>query len=221
MIPEKLVEISEYLNTQKFEVEDSQRDGRINSILHEDKLTELLAEKYPIDVPEARAWYDFAITDDSIFYPVNIKSTEIKGDCNLQCKLGTYYALTGKIPEFSNECSWMDYFSNLKNDLPAKTAKIDEDYYFMVLDKTETRRTRFAKTRIYALKGLYNITDNGANGFQCNFLKNDEVSQPKLVERSYEEVQKFLLGHLAQCARLSSFQYVGFTTNFPGILKNV
>ena len=156
--------MSEYLNTLEIEVTDSQRDGRINSILHEDKLTELLAKKYPIDVPEARAWYDFSVTHNGIFYPVNIKSTTGKGNDNLSCKLGIYYALTGIKPTFANEIGWEKFFKRLEEDIK----KNNRDYYFMVLNKKLSEASGFAETEIHALKGLQSLVPNGNNlPFQC------------------------------------------------------
>ena len=201
MIPEKLDEISDYLNTQKFEVESSQRDGRINSILHEDKLTELLAEKYPIDVPEARAWYDFAITDDGIFYPVNIKSTTGKGNDNLSCKLGIYYALTGKNPTGQRLSGWRAYFDKLNADL----SENDVDYYFLVLNKGT------GKTFMAALKGLQSLVPNGNNlPFQCNWTENTQYKS-----RTFEEAKDFLLTNFAASIRGRTAIGDDFKDNFP------
>ena len=216
MIPNILREISDYANTQKIDLTKLGTHVRIDSATHEGKLIELLQKEYPnIKRSKKKAdWFDFSY-DDGIFYPVNIKSTTVTVNCNLSARLGTYYALTGKVPEFANNCSWDYYFRHLKKDVPANmgTAKVDVDHYFMVLDKETVEESGNASTRMYALKALDKIIDNGSNGFQCNFSKND-----KEVERSYKEAYDFLFGHLVECARLSSFQYLGFTANYPGIL---
>ena len=202
MIPKILCELSDYLNTLEIEVTDSQRDGRINSILHEDKLTELLAEKYPIDVPEARAWYDFSLTDDDIFYPVNIKSTTGKGNDNLSCKLGIYYALTGKNPTGQRLSGWRAYFDKLNADL----SENDVDYYFMVLNK----KTR--KTSMSALKGLTKLVPNGNNlPFQCNWTENTQYKS-----RTFEEAKDFLLSNFAASIRGRTAIGDDFNDNFPG-----
>ena len=207
MIPEILDGISDYLNTQKFEVEASQRDGRINSILHEDKLTELLEKEYPIDVPEARAWYDFSLSDDGIFYPVNIKSTTGKGNDNLSCKLGIYYALTGKNPTGQRLSGWRAYFDKLNADL----SENDVDYYFLVLNK----KTR--KTFMSALKGLQSLVPNGNNlPFQCNWTENTQYKS-----RTFEEAKDFLLTNFAASIRGRTAIGDDFKDNFPGILKNI
>ena len=206
MIPEKLDEISDYLNTQKFEVEASQRDGRINSILHEDKLTELLAEKYPIDVPEARAWYDFSVTHNGIFYPVNIKSTTGKGNDNLSCKLGIYYALTGKNPTGQRLSGWRAYFDKLNADL----SENDVDYYFLVLNKGT------GKTFMSALKGLYSLVPNGNNlPFQCNWLENRRKGYQS---RTFKEAEKFLLTKFGESIKGRIAIGDDFKANFPDYL---
>ena len=59
-----------------------------------------------------RAWYDFSIEGNGIFVPVNIKITGGKHPDNLSCKLGIFYALTGKRPEsagVSNGIGWEDF----------------------------------------------------------------------------------------------------------------
>ena len=221
MIPKILREISDYANTQKFKLTVAKTEQkRIGSAKDEEKLRKLLQKEFPnIKGPKKKAdWIDFSLDDDDIFYPVNIKSTIVTKDCNLSARLGTYYALTGKVPEFANNCSWDDYFRNLKNDVPAnmETAEINEDYYFMVLDKEMVEKSGNATTSMYALKALDKITDNGSNGFQCDFSKNG-----KEVERSYKEAYDFLFGHLTECARLSIEQYLAFTKHFPGILENI
>ena len=207
MIPERLVELSKYANTQKFEITERHKDGRQNSAEDEEKLTELLAKKYPIDVPEARAWYDFAITDDGIFYPVNIKSTTGKGNDNLSCKLGIYYALTGKNPTGQGLSGWRAYFDKLNADL----SENDVDYYFLVLNKGT------GKTFMAALKGLQSLVPNGNNlPFQCNWTENTQYKS-----RTFEEAKDFLLTNFAASIRGRTAIGDDFKDNFPGYLQNV
>ena len=204
MIPERLVELSKYANTQKFEITERHKDGRQNSAEDEEKLTELLAKKYPIDVPEARAWYDFAITDDGIFYPVNIKSTTGKGNDNLSCKLGIYYALTGKNPTGQGLSGWRAYFDKLNADL----SENDVDYYFLVLNKGT------GKTFMAALKGLQSLVPNGNNlPFQCNWTENTQYKS-----RTFEEAKDFLLTNFAASIRGRTAIGDDFKVNFPDYL---
>jgi len=202
VIPEKLVEISEYLNTQKFEVEDSQRDGRINSIGDEEKIIKLLKEKFPINKPKIREWYDFSLTHNEIFYPVNIKSTTGKGNDNLSCKLGIYYALTGKNPTGQGLSGWRAYFDKLNADL----SENDADYYFLVLNKGT------GKTFMAALKGLQSLVPNGNNlPFQCNWTENTQYKS-----RTFEEAKDFLLTNFAASIRGRTAIGDDFKDNFPG-----
>ena len=196
----------DYLNAQKWKITDSQRDGRINSISDEDKIIELLKKKYPIDVPPPRSWCDFSY-DDGIFYPVNIKSTTGKGNDNLSCKMGIYYALTGKNPiEEQVSSIWKSYFDKLNADL----SENDVDYYFLVLNKGT------GKTFMSALKGLRSLVPNGNNlPFQCNWLENT----PKdYKSRTFKEAKKFLLTNFAESIRGRIAIGDDFKANFPDYL---
>ena len=193
----------DYLNAQKWKITDSQRDGRINSISDEDKIIELLKKKYSIDVPPPRSWCDFSY-DDGIFYPVNIKSTTGKGNDNLSCKMGIYYALTGKNPTGQRLSGWRAYFDKLNADL----SENDVDYYFMVLNK----KTR--KTSMSALKGLTKLVPNGNNlPFQCNWTENTQYKS-----RTFEEAKDFLLSNFAASIRGRTAIGDDFKDNFPDYL---
>lgn len=70
---------------------------------------------------------DCSFEENNNFYPVNIKVSTTKTADNLNCKLEIYYALTGKIPPFSNGVIWEIYFKNLNvefvNSTTAKNGK--------------------------------------------------------------------------------------------------
>ena len=99
-------------------------DGRINASINEAEILNVIKKKFDIETPRSRAWYDFSITIDDNFYPVNIKTTDTTHADNLNCKLGIYYALTGLLPDFPNEINWHNYFEKLKKILEQMQIKI-------------------------------------------------------------------------------------------------
>lgn len=94
---------------------------------------------------------DFSFSENEIFIPVNIKVSTTKTPDNLNCKLGIYYTLTGRIPLFNNGISWEDYFKTLSENLRENTA----DYYFLIINKDNPNDV-FATS----LKGLESINPN-------------------------------------------------------------
>lgn len=92
------------------------RDGRINSAFNEDEIFNLLDSNFAINRPNMRDWVDFSFYENDVFYPVNIKVNTTKTTDNFNCKLGIYYALTGKISPLDNGVSWEIYFKTLKEN---------------------------------------------------------------------------------------------------------
>ena len=131
-------------------------------------------------MPRSRQWFDFSIEEDGEFYPVNIKVTDTTHADNLDCKLGIYYALTGKMPDFPNEISWSGYFEKLKTNL----GENQKDYYFLVVNKSNTK-----DIFINTLKSLSALRPNGNNlPFQCKWGAN---KKPR--ERTFDDAKKFIL----------------------------
>lgn len=110
VIPNIIDEISLYLKDTGIVLSSPLADGRINASINEDEIIKTIQRKYTIQVPKSRAWYDFAIENNNEFFPVNIKVTDTTHADNLNCKLGIYYSLTGLMPNFPNETSWLEFF---------------------------------------------------------------------------------------------------------------
>ena len=85
----------------------SNGDGRVDSSLLEDVVTNYIDNDENIinflvenglewKIPKRREWYDLCFTnkDRSIFIPVNIKISGMKGSDNVSSKKGLYYAIT-------------------------------------------------------------------------------------------------------------------------------
>ena len=135
-----------------------------------------------------RAWYDFSIEGDGIFIPVNIKITSGKCPDNLSCKLGIFYALTGKRPEragVSNGIGWEDFATALAKGLKEKGKDNGKDYYFLVVSKNDNKDVFFS-----SLKTLQTLTPNASTlPFQCKWEENR-----KRKERGEEEARAFVFG---------------------------
>src|SRR3990167_10011116 len=160
IMPKELKEIVAFLKSENIKLSAKNRDGRINSSFNETRILDILSTKFKIEIPRSRGWFDFAIQEEE-FYPVNIKITDTTHADNLNCKLGIYYSLTGKMPDFPNEVSWLDYFEKLKVNI----GENQKDYYFLVVNKSNTK-----DIFINTLKSLTTLQPNGNNlPFQCKW----------------------------------------------------
>ncbi|MCX2683449.1 restriction endonuclease [Campylobacter sp. MIT 21-1685] len=199
--PQKLYEIVEFLQQQNLTLSINSRDGRVNSAFNEDEIFNLLCRNFVINRQNMRDWFDFSFEENGDFYPVNIKITKLSTD-NLNCKLGIYYAFTGKIPHFDNEISWLKFFQAIR----ANAEQNSRDYYFLVINKNDTRDI-FATS----LKSLNVLTPNGNNlPFQANWAKNKI-----LQNRNFTEAKDFILGAMAKSFALRARIYNKFLEYFP------
>ncbi|HEC1562348.1 TPA: restriction endonuclease [Campylobacter upsaliensis] len=201
VLPNLLVKIVEFLKRQNPHLSQQSRDGRINSAFNEDEIFNLLDSSFAINRPSMRDWVDFSFEENNIFYPVNIKVSTTKTTDNLNCKLGIYYALTGKEPTFGNGINWKECLTILRRDLKEN----DRDYYFLIINKNNTKDI-FGTS----LKCLKSIVPNGDNlPFQANWNKNRQITQ-----RDFEEVKEFLLGTFEQSLKLRADAYLHFRKYF-------
>ncbi len=199
--PKKLKEIEKFLIKESFNLSSLYNDGRINSSLNEDEIIKLLIKNFEIDIPKSREWYDFSFNEKGIFYPVNIKVTDTTHSDNLNCKLGIYYCLTGKIPDFPNETSWSNFFSFLSKEIRSN----NRDYYFLIVNKKNNN-----DIFINSLKSLNILQPNGNNlPFQCLWDKNR-----KPENRSYEDAKKMILTFFGKSIKLRAKIYIDFKKYF-------
>lgn len=200
-IPKLLNDIVVFLRCNPFKLSQNSRDGRINSAFNEDEVFHLIESKFNINRPNMRDWVDFSFEENGNFIPVNIKVSTTKTADNLNCKLGIYYALTGKIPTFGNGISWEQYFKNLNEDLKEN----NQDYYFLIINK-ENINDVFATS----LKGLYKIVPNGNNlPFQARWEDNREV-----MERTFDKAKSFILSCFGESLKLRAEAYFHFAKYF-------
>lgn len=210
IIPEILCEICGFLSQEELRLTSATQDGRINSSINEDEILNCLdkcfkfSDGYELQRPNAREWYDFVIEKQETkeFYPINIKVTDTTHSDNLNCKLGIYYALTGKKPSFTNEISWLPYFEKLHDNFGASR---DKDYYFLVVNKRDVSDV-FCTT----LRGLQAITPNGNNlPFQCMWSRNRN-----LYQRNFDQSAEFILKTLGESIKQRSSIYFNFKKYF-------
>lgn len=201
-LPNLLCEMVAFLQRQNLHLSRSSRDGRTNSAFNEDEIFEILEKNFAIKRSKKRDWFDFSFEVDSIFYPINIKVSTMQTRDNLNCKLGIYYALTGKLPNFDNEIKWADFFEAIKNNLVENS----KDYYFLVVNKNNPSDI-FATS----LKQLKDIKPEGNNlPFQAKWNDNRE-----LIQRDFNEAKDFILGVMGQSLALRAKTYSEFLERFP------
>lgn len=202
-VPKIINDISLHLTEKNIIFSKQFEDGRVNASINEDEVIKAIQQKFTIEVPRSRAWFDFAVEENNEFYPVNIKVTDTTHAAdNLNCKLGIYYALTGLMPDFPNEIRWLSYFEKLKENLGTEHSK---DYYFLIFNK-QNPTDIFANT----LKGLQDLQPNGNNlPFQCRWDTNREYK-----ERTFDEAKEFILSIFGTSIKLRSEIYFNFKKYF-------
>lgn len=201
MFPKTLLEIQDYLINQCLSLSQQTRDGRLNSAFNEDEIIDEIAKKFEIERPKVRDWVDFGFYENEEYYPVNIKVSNTTTADNLNCKLGIYYALTGKFPHFGNGVEWNTYFQSLRENISNNS----KDYYFLIINKKASR-----DIFISTLRGLQKLTPNGNNlPFQAKWCENREY-----VSRTYEEAKEFILQYFAKSLKLRANAYEDFLRYF-------
>ena len=203
MIPPVLTEMCDFLSESRVPLTRTD-NARIDSATNEKTVLEKLSERFAIEQqPQARHWWDFSIRDDGVLLPVNLKLTELgNANDNMNCKLGIYYALTGREPDFANETPWHDFFERLAGDMQENS----RDYYFLVVNKNDS-----ADVFAQGLRTLGTLTPNGNNlPFQCCWRDNREPQ-----ERSFGDARDFLLSVFAQSIKRRAKMDNAFQKHFP------
>ena len=203
MIPPVLTEMCDFLSESRVPLTRTD-NARIDSAVNEKTVLDKLSERFAIEQqPQARHWWDFSIRDDGVLLPVNLKLTELgNANDNMNCKLGIYYALTGREPDFANEKPWHDFFERLAGDMQENS----RDYYFLVVNKNDS-----ADVFAQGLRTLGTLTPNGNNlPFQCCWRDNREPQ-----ERSFGGARDFLLSVFAQSIKRRAVIDSAFQKHFP------
>lgn len=188
-LPLILYKIQFFLKLISFKFSKQSNDGRVNSCIDGDVITNFLIEKFPkrIVKPKDRMWYDILVLDS--FYgwiPVNIKTTTTKTYDNTGNLAMCVYSYTDEILDLHRENSYNNgemsklLFSKIKEKKYNKTCK--KDYYFLVLNKKDPN-----DIIINSLKGLTKLQPNIHNlPFQIKWDKNREFCYEKINKRIEE-----------------------------------
>lgn len=196
-----MILVLNFLKNKHFNLDKFADDGRINSAVNEANIIELLSQKFDILKAKKRDWFDFCYQSSENFYPINLKITELSTD-NLNCKLGIYYALTGKMPNFDNQISWENFLENLSKNIQ----KNNKDYYFLIINKNDLNDIFWT-----SLKNINILTPNGNNlPFQANW----QINKIKIY-RHYDEVREILLTTFGKSLKLRARAYNQFLEFFP------
>ncbi|MCV3392005.1 restriction endonuclease [Campylobacter sp. IFREMER_LSEM_CL2101] len=169
---EYLENIVNFLQNNPIVLDNKNEDGRINSATNEDEILKTLNQNFKnIKKPYIRSWYDFSIIDKEEIY-INIKISDLDNNAadNCSSKLGMGYALSGikNMP-----ISWDAFHKML-----AKELKIGYDYYFLVINKNNTKDCFYT-----SLKRIQYLVPNGNNlPFQCDWSKNRNFSNRSELE---------------------------------------
>lgn len=96
-LPLILYYVQKYLENKNIILSNNTNDGRINSVIDEDKIISLIQENFQnkIIIPKKRMWYDILLLDKVYGYiPVNIKTTSTKTSDNVSNLAPCVYAYT-------------------------------------------------------------------------------------------------------------------------------
>lgn len=201
-----------YLNKYDIILDNSNKDGRIDSCSDEDIIIDILCKKFQskIQVPKIRMWYDILIYD-SIYkwIPINIKTTKIKTSDNAGNLTMCVYSYTDEVLDLNIDKSYTNgkmskiLIEKIKNKKYNRNYK--KDYFFLVINKNDTK-----DVIINSIKGLSELTPNNNNlPFQICwdknrkfiyknikenidlFIKTIQRPKPSWEENFLEEIRKF------------------------------
>jgi len=174
-LPLIMYKIKQHLKSYAFQFSKKYNDGRINSSIDEDKIIEILIDRFgqKIKKPKIRNWYDILAFDYMYgWIPINIKTTTTISSDNTGNLAMCVYAYTNELLDIhknkSYENSEMSFI--LLNKLKMKQYNINnkKDYYFLVLNKKDNN-----DIIINSVKGLTILTPNLNNlPFQVCWSKN-------------------------------------------------
>lgn len=159
-------------------------DGRVNSIVDEEKVIDLMKKVYGlnnVEEPPPRHWYDVKVKG----VPVQIKSTE-GGTDNFSSKKAILWALTDMSFEEIEDLTRLSWkrFENLL--VSRKCLNNGRDYDIICVNKSTGKMTYMT------LKTLSDLKSNGSNlPFQVPWKKNWEKG---MIARTNSESYDFIVG---------------------------
>ena len=189
LLPLIMYQIKKYLKLQSLKFSTQNKDGRINSCIDEGEVIKILVEKFgeKIKKPKIRMWYDILAFDYMYgWIPINIKSTTTITSDNTGNLAMCVYAYTNEILDihksYANGKMSNILFNKLKNK--EYNTNYKKDYYFIVLNKTNT-----SDIIVNSVKGLSLLTPNINNlPFQICWNKNRKFE----YENINKKIQLFI-----------------------------
>jgi|TARA_R110000803_G_scaffold207658_1_gene275739 hypothetical protein len=195
----KLKEVVNFLNTKNISISEEHDDGRINSVVDEKTIINILKEEYGsenIIEPPARHWWDVKVFG----FPINIKVSAFNSADNFSAKGAVLYSLTNLSEnDITKIKSWSDFQEKL---LLGKYKDNNRDYYCIVLNKQTN------EVILQGLKTLTKLTPNGNNLlFQINWNNNQTI-----VNRTHEDAYNFLVGAYKESVKKKVSVHAGYET---------
>ncbi len=169
-MPEILKIICAFLQRATGKLREESPEVEIGSAAFKKLVVDIIVKEFAdtITIPDKRRyWFDFAILENGILVPVRLIFSGL-GDAaeNMNCKLGLYYALTGKEPPFRASVSWLKFVKMLATHV----IQNESNYYFLVIDRSWP-------DDIFAigLKEMPSLEPNGDHlPFRCRWKDNRE-----------------------------------------------
>lgn len=183
-LPQILYYIQKYLQLCMYNCSSQTNDGRINSCIDEDKIIDLLIEKFTdkIKKTKIRMWYDILVFDTYYgWLPVNIKTTTTLTSDNTGNLAMCVYAYTNEILDIekSYENGKMSVILTKKLHEKQYNNNNKKDYYFIIINKNDKQNVI-----INSVKGLSVLTPNINNlPFQVRWEKNQHFSYDKIKNK--------------------------------------
>ena len=185
-LPQILYYIQKHLQLCMYNCSSQKNDGRINSCIDEDKIIDLLIEKFTekIKKTKIRMWYDILVFDTYYgWLPVNIKTTTTITSDNTGNLAMCVYAYTNEVLNLNTEKSYENGKMSIIFTKKLKEKKYNnnnkKDYYFIILNKNDNQNII-----INSVKGLSVLTPNINNiPFQICWNKNKNFNYGKIQNK--------------------------------------
>lgn len=162
-LPTFLYIVKKSISDAKLVLNNSTKDGRVNSTIDEDIVIQYLQERFGerIKKSEARHWFDMMIYDLSYgWIPINVKTTTMTTADNVGNLALLLYSLTSYSMEFhksyQNGIVAPIFTRHIRERMINRNQK--RDYYFLVVNKKKTE-----DVVVNSLRGLKHLTANNNN----------------------------------------------------------
>jgi hypothetical protein len=173
----------------------SNTDGRVNSIMDEDTIIDMLITEFNDDIERQppRSWCDLIYRErindeEEIKYYINIKCSRGKTD-NAMNKKAIIYSLTDiDVDDIKPNMNYNDMIRIIKNNIK-ETRNTQKEYYYLYIDK---------KDNSIILKSILDIqclTSNPCNILQINWNKEKQLSHifnDDDIAQSYNNIMKVI-----------------------------